>query len=243
MSSRISRLDFGITPSHAGEVLDVGVNSLPLAPTAAGSSLFGHLRYKLLSDERLARCLQAGESDALTTLFERHSPLLFAIARRVLRNEAEAEDAVQQIFIDVFRSIEQFDPGKGEFKTWLLMFAYHRSFDRRRHLSATGFFCTDSLEENFIDSLSESLRLTAYSSIEAGILIREVLGQIELRQRRTIELVYYEGLTAEEVAVRTGETVRVVRHNLYRGLEKLRKVLFKERIAETPALKSKGGPR
>ena len=243
MSSRISRLDFGITPSHAGEVLDVGVNSLPVAPTSAGSLLLGHLRYKLLSDERLARCLQAGESDALTTLFERHSPLLFAIARRVLRNEAEAEDAVQQIFIDVFRSIEQFDPGKGEFKTWLLMFAYHRSFDRRRHLSAIGFFSTDSLEESFIDSLSESLRLTAYPSIEAGILIQEVLGQIELRQRRTIELVYYEGLTAEEVAARTGETVRVVRHNLYRGLEKLRKVLFKERSAEASALRPKEGPR
>jgi RNA polymerase sigma-70 factor (ECF subfamily) len=243
MSSRISRLDLGIIPSHAGEVLDVGVNSLPVAPTAAGSSLLGHLRYKLLSDERLARCLQAGESDALTTLFERHSPLLFAIARRVLRNDAEAEDAVQQIFIDVFRSIEQFDPGKGEFKTWLLMFAYHRSFDRRRHLSATGFFSTDPLEESFIDSLSESLRSTAYPSIEAGILIREVLGQIELRQRRTIELVYYEGLTAEEVAARTGETVRVVRHNLYRGLEKLRKVLFKERSTETPTHRSKGGQR
>ena len=243
MSSRISRLDFGISSSHAGDLLDVGVDSLPVAPTAAGSSLLDHLRYKLLSDERLARCLQAGESDALTTLFERHSPLLFAIARRVLRNDAEAEDAVQQIFIDVFRSIEQFDPGKGEFKTWLLMFAYHRSFDRRRHLSANGFFSTDSLEESFIDSLSESLRSTAYPSIEAAILIREVLGQIELRQRRTIELVYYEGLTAEEVAARTGETVRVVRHNLYRGLEKLRKVLFKERSVEASTLMPKGGQR
>jgi RNA polymerase sigma-70 factor (ECF subfamily) len=45
------------------------------------------------------------------------------------------------------------------------------------------------------------------------------------RQRRTIELVYYEGLTAEEISTHTGETVRVVRHNLYRGLEKMRAVL------------------
>jgi RNA polymerase sigma-70 factor, ECF subfamily len=243
MSSRISRLTFGVAPSHAGEVLDVSADTLPVAPASAGSTLLGNLRYKLLSDERLARCLQAGESDALTALFERHSPLLFAIARRVLRNESEAEDAVQQIFIDVFRSIEQFDPGKGEFKTWLLMFAYHRSFDRRRHLSAIGFFSTDSLEENFIDSLSESLRSSTYPSIEAGVLVRQVLGQIELRQRRTIELVYYEGLTAEEVAARTGETVRVVRHNLYRGLEKLRKVLFKERRADIPVHRSKGEQR
>jgi RNA polymerase sigma-70 factor (ECF subfamily) len=49
-----------------------------------------------------------------------------------------------------------------------------------------------------------------------------VLKSLQPRQRRTIELVYYEGLTAEEISVKTGESVRVVRHNLYRGLEKLR---------------------
>jgi RNA polymerase sigma-70 factor (ECF subfamily) len=52
-----------------------------------------------------------------------------------------------------------------------------------------------------------------------------VLVHLQPRQRRTIELIYYEGLTAEEVSIQTGETVRVVRHNLYRGLEKLRKSL------------------
>jgi len=60
---------------------------------------------------------------------------------------------------------------------------------------------------------------------EMLVLAGQVLSHLEPRQRRTIELIYYEGLTAEEVATRTGETVRVVRHNLYRGLEKLRKAL------------------
>jgi RNA polymerase sigma-70 factor (ECF subfamily) len=64
-----------------------------------------------------------GESDALTVLFERHSPLVFRIARRILRNDAEAEDTVQQVFLDVFRSAEQFEPEKGSFRFWLLMFA------------------------------------------------------------------------------------------------------------------------
>jgi RNA polymerase sigma-70 factor (ECF subfamily) len=56
-----------------------------------------------------------------------------------------------------------------------------------------------------------------------SVLVEQVLSALQPRQRRTIELVYYEGLTAEEVSKRTGESVRVVRHNLYRGLEKLRK--------------------
>jgi RNA polymerase sigma-70 factor (ECF subfamily) len=57
------------------------------------------------------------------------------------------------------------------------------------------------------------------------VLVEQILSHLQPRQRRTIELVYYEGLTADEVSLRTGETVRVVRHNLYRGLEKLRKAL------------------
>jgi RNA polymerase sigma-70 factor, ECF subfamily len=238
MSSRIARLVFGAPTSPAEEFLDACVDRLPPASRSAVPSLFGHLRHKLLSDERLAGCLQDGDPDALTILFERHSPRLFAIARRILRNDAEAEDAVQQIFLDVFRSIQQFDPAKGEFKTWLLMFAYHRSFNRRRHLYTTGFFSTDSLEETFLDGISGSTPPTAYPPILAGILIKQILSSLQPRQRRTIELVYYEGLTAEEVAVRTGETVRVVRHNLYRGLETLRKTLSKDRQPGT-----KGGQR
>ena len=72
-------------------------------------------------------------------LFERHSGLLFGIARRILRNGAEAEDAVQQVFLDVFRSIHQFDPEKGEFKTWLLMFGYQRILNCRRALVSIDF--------------------------------------------------------------------------------------------------------
>jgi RNA polymerase sigma-70 factor (ECF subfamily) len=64
-----------------------------------------------------------------------------------------------------------------------------------------------------------------FSQAETAVLIEQVLTRLQPRQRRTIELVYYEGLTAEEISIRTGETVRVVRHNLYRGLEKLRKAV------------------
>ncbi len=66
------------------------------------------------SDETLAAQLQSGNADALTVLFKRHSPLLFGIARRILSNDAEAEDTVQQIFLDVFRSIQQFDAREGD---------------------------------------------------------------------------------------------------------------------------------
>ena len=219
MSSRMARLVFGLLPARTGDFGTVCVAGVP----AATPPLLSQLRQKLLSDEALVEHLQSGRADALTVLFERHSPLLFAIGRRILRNRAEAEDAVQQIFLDVFRSIQQFDPKKGEFKTWLLMFGYQRILNSRRRLVSRRFFDTATFDELLPESSSE--RPIGYSPAEASLLVGQALSHLQPRQRRTIELIYYEGLTADEVSLRTGETIRVVRHNLYRGLEKLRKAL------------------
>jgi RNA polymerase sigma-70 factor, ECF subfamily len=215
MSSRIGRLVFGLLPAREGDFADAYVGEV----SAPRTDPFSQLRQRWLSDEALVEHLQNGNPDALTVLFERHGPLLFGIARRMLPNGAEAEDAVQQVFLDVFRSIQQFDPQKGEFKTWLLMFGYQRILNCRRTLIANRLFDTDSFDEH------EPVDAPGYSQTEMSVLIDQVMSHLQPRQRRTIELVYYEGLTAEEVAHRTGETVRVVRHNLYRGLEKLRKLL------------------
>ncbi|WP_213805313.1 sigma-70 family RNA polymerase sigma factor [Granulicella sp. dw_53] len=220
MSSRVGRLVFDALPARDAEICLPGV---PDVSPASEPSLLGQLWQRLCSDEELAEQLQRGHADALTVLFKRHGGLLFGIARRILRNDAEAEDAVQQIFLDVFRSIAQFDPAKGAFKAWLLMFAYHRTFNLRRSQVARRFFDTDSIEDVLPGLLLPKDAKADYSVAEGGILLGQLLQTLQPRQRRTIELVYYEGLTAEEVAMRTGESVRVVRHNLYRGLERLRR--------------------
>ncbi len=100
------------------------------------------------------------------------------------------------------------------------MFAYHRTFNCRRSQIAKKSFGTDPLEEGLSDS-QRSRR--GQSATENRVLVGQVLRSLQPRQRRAIELVYYEGLTAEEVSLRTVESVRMVRHNLSRGLEKLRK--------------------
>lgn len=231
MSSRRLALIFGSFPL-APEAPEPSVALIPSPPSGALTELLRSVR----SDEDLAEALREGNSDALTVLFKRHSRIVFGIARRILRNDAEAEDCVQQIFIDIFRSIGQFDRDRAPFKTWLLLFAYQRTLNRRRSLIAARTFSTESLE----DFMPELLAYT--HAIEAQLLdrllLKKALGNLQPRQQRTIELTYYEGLTAEEIAVRTGETVRVVRHNLYRGLEKLRHHLC------SPAVSiGKGDPR
>ncbi len=216
MSSRLLSIVFGALPGQ-----QTGFEAECSEATPLASSTLTHLLGALRSDEDIARQLQGGDSEALGLLVNRHSPLLFRIARRILRSDSEAEDAVQQIFLDVFRSIHKFSPERGPFKPWLLMFAYHRTLNQRRSLLASRFFNTDPLS----DLLPELLR-RAQQNIqhpENRILLEQALSSLQPRQRRTVELTYYEGLTAEEIAQRTGETVRVVRHNLYRGLERLRR--------------------
>ncbi len=233
MNSRISRLVFGGMSYQSGEIADTGLISSPTAPERPAIPLLDHLRFALLSDESLATELQAGNQDALTPLFQRYGPLLLTIARRILGNEGEAEDAVQLIFLDVFRSIQHFDPEKARFKTWLMMFAYHRTFNRRRSLSASRFYVTEAFDPLTADPRCEQ-SVTFNHAAYSTVLINQLLRDLQPRQRQTIELIYYEGLTAEEVSDRTGETVRVVRHNLYRGLEKLRKGLFRPSSACDP---------
>src|SRR6266446_6410403 len=71
---------------------------------------------RILEDDDLVAELASGHHDALTVLFDRHSALVFRIARRILRDDGEAEETVQQVFLDVYRSIAQFDPRRGSFK-------------------------------------------------------------------------------------------------------------------------------
>jgi len=203
-----------------------------LASASFSSSLVRQLRLSLKTDEELIADLVANEPDALTVLFRRHSAVVFRIARRVLRNDTEAEDAVQQVFLDVFRAAEQFEPEKSSFKSWLLMFAYHRTFDRRRQLSAHRFYDSDSIEELPQELIDGASRQLPFQPGEVTILLEQLLKTIQPRQRRAIELTYYAGLTAEEASQVTGESVRVVRHNLYRGLERLRSVLCRKARGE-----------
>jgi RNA polymerase sigma-70 factor (ECF subfamily) len=220
MSSRITR--FLLPGSATDETQTVETEA---GDRTGNPSLLDRLKLQFNSDEELAAKLQAGHSEALSVLFERHHALLFHSARRILRNDAEAEDAVQQIFLDLFRSAGKFDPARGPFKGWLVMFGYCRIISRWRQLQSNRFYDSENFEDALPEIMQAARRTFPFQAAEARRLVEQALEQIKPRQRRTIELIYYEGLTPEEVSVRTGESVRIVRHNLYRGLEKVRDVL------------------
>jgi RNA polymerase sigma-70 factor (ECF subfamily) len=199
---------------------------MPLTDDDLATLFLSPSRLRPLTDEDLMQALRMGCNDALAVLFERHSALVFRIARAMLHDDGEAEETVQKVFLDIFRAANQFNPDRGTFKTWLLQYAYHRSIDRRQHLQSNRFYSRDELDDLMPAELFNGPgHLLCLPPQEVVCLVEQVLATLESRQRRVIELTYFEGLTAEEVAKKTGDTASSVRHNLYRGMAKLRSVL------------------
>jgi RNA polymerase sigma-70 factor (ECF subfamily) len=173
------------------------------------------------TDEELMVAVTAGRGDALTVLFDRYHRLVFSVALRIVRDPGEAEEVVQTVFLDIFRSAANFDPRKGILKVWLLQYAYHRSLHRKRHLVANHFYRWDELEAAINVGSNRAL---SDDGPDTTRFLQEILGKLKPRQRTVLELTYYEGLTAEEIAKRLGQSVHAIRHDLHRGLTTLRGV-------------------
>jgi RNA polymerase sigma-70 factor, ECF subfamily len=178
-----------------------------------------HRDLSSLADEELMLRVVAGRQDALGVLFDRYHRLVFSVALRIVRDPGEAEEVVQTVYLDIFRAAANFDPRKGIFKVWILQYAYHRALHRKRHLVANHFYRWDDLEAALEIGSNRALPGELPEILR---LAQEMLAKLKPRQRTVVELTYYEGLTAEEIAGRLGETVHAVRHDLHRGLAALR---------------------
>lgn len=189
-------------------------------------------RLRTLTDADLMEALCAGCNDALAVLFERHSALVFHTARAILRDEGEAEETVQRVFLDIFRAAKRFNSSRGTFTTWLLQYAYHRSFDRRAHLQANHFYDLNEFDDLAPTELfCGAGHLLCLPRQEVVCLVKQALAILEPHQRKVIELTYFEGLTALEIAEKTGDSASSVRHHLYRGMKKVRDALLETKRA------------
>jgi RNA polymerase sigma-70 factor, ECF subfamily len=173
------------------------------------------------TDEELMLFVSAGRHDALRILFDRYHRLVFSVALRIVRDPGEAEEVVQTVFLDIFRAAANFDKRKGIFRVWILQYAYHRAFHRKRHLVANHFYHWDELEA----ALEIGARRALFGEMpEVLQMAKEMLARLKPRQRKVVEMTYYQGLTAEEIAARLSASVHAVRHDLHRGLAALRTI-------------------
>jgi RNA polymerase sigma-70 factor (ECF subfamily) len=174
------------------------------------------------ADEDLIELLKRGSNEALAILFDRYHRLVFHVALRIVRDPGEAEEVVQTVFLSIFRAVENFDRRKGLARVWLLQYAYHRALHRKRHLTANYFYRWEELE---VAMNVGAARAFLGDPRENNRLVDQLLQRLKPRQRSVVELTYYEGLTAREVARRLNESVHVVRHDIHRSLAALRSLM------------------
>jgi RNA polymerase sigma-70 factor (ECF subfamily) len=188
-----------------------------------------YLQMKGSSDEELMELLKDGYHDALAVLFDRHQRLVLSVAMRILRDRSEAEDLMQDVFFEIFRVAEQFDPAKGSVKTWILQYAYHRSLNRRQYLNLRRFYDQQQISEIdvagpfFSSNGSRGLTYEEWASV-----LQKGLATLNDKQRVTLELAYFRGLLPNEIAEHMKDSPGNIRHYYYRGLKKLKNFLENE---------------
>jgi len=178
---------------------------------------------KCLSDESLMAHLRAGHADVLAIIFDRYYRLILSVAMKILRDIGEAEDLMQSVFLEIFRSAAQFDPSRGTLKVWILQYAYHRGMSRRQHLNIRNFYKNADVAD--LERELTTTEVTQFNDQEVRRLVNQALSSLNETQNRVLKLAYFEGLSLREIAERTNDSLGNVRHHYYRGLKKLREVV------------------
>lgn len=187
-----------------------------------------------LTDRLLLEQVQKGDKEALAILFRRHARAVRNVAYRILRNEAEADDLVQEVFLFIFRKAALFDATQGAARSWIFQVAYHRAFDRRRYLNSRHFYTVQDLEETTRRLADPRDELAFHELSMEGILGKQLAARFNARltpeQRETIRLFFFEGYALKEIAQLTGRSLVNVRQHYYRGLARLRKYVLPEKL-------------
>ena len=182
------------------------------------------------------QCLQVGKQEALSSLFNRYSRVVRSISARILRDTAEAEDLVQDLFLFIQRKCVVFDSSKSSARSWIIQMAYHRAFERRRYLATRQLYPQQGLQNGIPEVVGSPTTEDDYSpeTIFGRNGLNKVVEALSEDQRETLRLHFFEGYTLTEISEKLGQPHGNVRHHYYRAIDKLRRHVFgsKVRVAE-----------
>jgi RNA polymerase sigma-70 factor (ECF subfamily) len=176
------------------------------------------------SDESLLQAIPKGSREALDVLFSRYGRAVFHVACRILKDESEANDVRQEVFLYIFQKAHLFDPAKGAGSSWIMQIAYHRAIDRLRYLGSRLHYDAQQFDEQ----MSAGVPPLSTDQIDRRALLKRLKGMLSPDQQQTLDLYFFEGYTFREIAEKTGQTLGNVRNHYYRALERLRTHIFRQ---------------
>ena len=180
-------------------------------------------RHAHLSDEALVALVARDDEDALAELYDRVGRIAYGLALRILRDERHAEDAVQEAFLQVWRSAATFRPERAKASTWVLTLVHRRAVDLVRREERRQ---TDPLADDAGAALeaAEQTDEAAWLRFERE-RVQTALKQLPDLQREALELSYYGGFSQSELAERLGVPLGTIKSRMFAGLARLRELL------------------
>jgi RNA polymerase sigma-70 factor (ECF subfamily) len=188
-------------------------------------------------DETLISLICQGDGEALALLFRRYARVVRGVALRVLKDSSEADDLLQDIFVLIHRLSRTFDSSKASPQFWILQMTYRRAISRRRYLNSRHFYTQVEVDdESFqVADLRSGHSGDPSDRLLAELDLQKMFGTLSEDQQKTLRLHFIEGYTLDEIAKMLGQTKGNIRHHSFRGLERLRKLIFSGELPGTRA--------
>jgi RNA polymerase sigma-70 factor (ECF subfamily) len=181
-----------------------------------------------ISDAELIHAISRGDEDALAFLFDRYRSILFSIILRIVISREEAEDVLQEVFLQVWNKARDFDESRGKAFTWLATLARSRAIDRLRSLGARERAVDEATRET-VDVVSDAEIDSMYA--EKRKRVQQALAQLPEEQRRVLLMAYFEGCSQSEIAHRLNTPLGTVKTRMRSGMIRLRES-FGDRLKE-----------
>ena len=175
-----------------------------------------------VSDVALLQAIARGDEASLARLYDQYRVILFGLLVRILNSREEAEDVLQEVFLQVWRRARDYDEQRGKPFTWLVTLTRSRAIDRLRVLSARQRLATSVAQDQPAEA-SDALKETVRS--EQKDIVRQALAELPEEQRRTLLLAYFEGLTQTEIAAKLNAPLGTVKTRMRSAMTKLRETL------------------
>jgi RNA polymerase sigma-70 factor (ECF subfamily) len=175
----------------------------------------------------LVERVATGEAQALEELYDRYARPAYSLARRVTGDPTFAEEAVQEVFLAVWRQPARFQAGRGGFGTWLLAMVHHKAVDavRREESVRRRALALQALQAVDVSDPPASRPEDAVEERMRGERVRRALRALPESQREAMTLAYYGGYTQREIAALTGTPIGTVKTRMHRAMHNLRNAL------------------
>jgi RNA polymerase sigma-70 factor (ECF subfamily) len=180
-------------------------------------------------DQDLIVRVAQGDERAIATLYDRYAQVLYAVAYRIVRERADADEVVLEALAQAWREAPRFESNRGSVAAWLTMMTRSRALDQVRSRNRRTRITDSAAQEDPATAPAMGVwRDRPDDGVEAGERqkrVREALDQLSPPQRETIELAYYEGLSQSEIAERLQEPLGTIKTRMRLGMLKLRDAL------------------